>query len=217
MPGGVRFEGRLGLDELLRALDDLERDIVRDRRLFVGTASMTDRLIGAGVLPRELVERHCAVGPVARGSGVSTDARHERPYGDYRRLGLRVVTRRRPLHPLRRVRARGPLALSLRRPPGDSGALARRADQRRHRVGHRLEVRRAEGVERAVRAAGRVGQRPTLVGVEPEAQPRHVGVAGGAEQRHVIDPVERPAPQPHRVQQTAQTARTAIASPALLC
>jgi Ni,Fe-hydrogenase III large subunit len=25
---------------------------------------------------------------------VSTDARHERPYGDYRRLGLQVVTRR---------------------------------------------------------------------------------------------------------------------------
>ena len=61
---------------------------LRDRRLFLGTASMTDRLIGAGHLPRELVEDYAAVGPLARGSGVSTDARHERPYGDYRRLGL---------------------------------------------------------------------------------------------------------------------------------
>ncbi|MHB1570849.1 MAG: hydrogenase large subunit [Solirubrobacteraceae bacterium] len=94
VPGGVRFEGKLGLDELLRSLDELERDILHDRRLFIGTASMTDRLIGAGHIPRELVEEYCAVGPLARGSGVSTDARHERPYGDYRRLGLQVITQR---------------------------------------------------------------------------------------------------------------------------
>jgi Ni,Fe-hydrogenase III large subunit/Ni,Fe-hydrogenase III component G len=94
VPGGVRFDGRMGLDHLLGELDRLERDLRRDRRLFVGTTSMTDRLIGAGQLGRELVERYGAVGPVARGSGVSTDARHERPYGDYRRLGLRVSTAR---------------------------------------------------------------------------------------------------------------------------
>jgi len=94
VPGGVRFDGRVDLDELLRALDSLERDLRKDRRLFLGTASMTDRLIGAGHLPRELVERCGAVGPLARGSGISTDARHERPYGDYRRLGLRVKTAR---------------------------------------------------------------------------------------------------------------------------
>ena len=51
-------------------------------------------MIGAGHLDRELVERCGAVGPVARGSGLSADARHERPYGDYRRLGLRVKTAR---------------------------------------------------------------------------------------------------------------------------
>ena len=94
MPGGVRCDGRVELDELLRSLDSLERDLRTDRRLFLATASMTDRLIGAGHLDRELVERYGAVGPLARGSGVSTDARHERPYGDYRRLGLRVKTAR---------------------------------------------------------------------------------------------------------------------------
>jgi Ni,Fe-hydrogenase III large subunit len=93
-PGGVRYEGRMGLDELLRAVDVLERDLRRDRSLFLGTASMTDRLIGAGRLERALVEEYCAVGPLARGSGLSTDARHERPYGDYKRLGLQVVTHR---------------------------------------------------------------------------------------------------------------------------
>ncbi|MGD0198398.1 MAG: NADH-quinone oxidoreductase subunit D [Solirubrobacteraceae bacterium] len=92
-PGGVRFEGTMELDELLGAVDSLERDLHRDRHLFNATASMTDRLIGSGQLSRALIENYSAVGPLARGSGVATDARHERPYGDYKRLGLRVVTR----------------------------------------------------------------------------------------------------------------------------
>jgi Ni,Fe-hydrogenase III large subunit len=92
VPGGVRFDGTIGFDELLGEIDALESDLRRDRRLFLGTASMTDRLIGAGRLPRPLVEEYSAVGPLARGSGLSTDARHERPYGDYKRLGLEVIT-----------------------------------------------------------------------------------------------------------------------------
>jgi formate hydrogenlyase subunit 5 len=94
LPGGVRGEGMMSLDELLSALDDLERQLRRDRRMFLGAASMTDRLIGGGHLPRKLVEDHGAVGPLARGSGLSTDARHERPYGNYKRLGLRVISER---------------------------------------------------------------------------------------------------------------------------
>ncbi|MGH2835827.1 MAG: NADH-quinone oxidoreductase subunit D, partial [Solirubrobacteraceae bacterium] len=94
IPGGVRADVTVPLDDLCAELDDLERDLERDRRLFVGTSSMTDRLIGGGHLDRALVEDYCGVGPLARGSGVSTDARHERPYGEYRRLGLRVVVRR---------------------------------------------------------------------------------------------------------------------------
>ncbi|MGO9974901.1 MAG: NADH-quinone oxidoreductase subunit D [Solirubrobacteraceae bacterium] len=94
VPGGVRHEGLIELDVLLAELDQLERDLVVDRRLFLATSSMTDRLIGSGVLGRELVDEYAAVGPLARGSGLSVDARHERPYGEYRRLGLRVVTER---------------------------------------------------------------------------------------------------------------------------
>jgi Ni,Fe-hydrogenase III large subunit len=94
VPGGVRGEAGLSTGELINAIDAIERELQRDRRLFLKTSSMTDRLIGTGRLERRLVERHCAVGPLARGSGLSTDARHERPYDDYRRLGLRVVTMR---------------------------------------------------------------------------------------------------------------------------
>ncbi|PZS21319.1 MAG: NADH-quinone oxidoreductase subunit D [Pseudonocardiales bacterium] len=92
VPGGVRENGRVDLDELLAVLDAFERDLRRDRRLFLRTASMTDRLIGTGHLDRALLEAYGAVGPLARGSGLATDARHERPYGDYRRLGLEVMT-----------------------------------------------------------------------------------------------------------------------------
>ncbi len=94
LPGGVRFEPRVPPSELLAELDRLEADLIRDRRLFLATSSMTDRLIGSGRLPRALVEQYGAVGPVARGSGLSIDARHERPYGGYLRLGLEVVTHR---------------------------------------------------------------------------------------------------------------------------
>ncbi len=94
VPGGVRQVATFELDELLAELDALERDFQRDRRLFLSTASMVDRLIGSGVLSRATLDAYGAVGPLARGSGLSVDARHERPYGEYRRLGLRVVTDR---------------------------------------------------------------------------------------------------------------------------
>jgi formate hydrogenlyase subunit 5 len=94
VPGGVRVVPRVDRQWLRAELDDLERQFRRDRKLFISTASMTDRLIGSGMLPRELIDEYGAVGPLARGSGVATDARHERPYGDYARLGLQVMTRR---------------------------------------------------------------------------------------------------------------------------
>ncbi|MGD9695050.1 MAG: NADH-quinone oxidoreductase subunit D [Thermoleophilia bacterium] len=94
VPGGVHAEGALGPDPLREAVAGLESDLRRDRRMFLGTSSMTDRLIGSGRLDRRTVEEYGAVGPLARGSGLSTDARHERPYGDYRRLGVQVRTAR---------------------------------------------------------------------------------------------------------------------------
>jgi formate hydrogenlyase subunit 5 len=94
VPGGVRCEPMLGADQLLLELESFERELRRDRRMFLATASMTDRLIGAGCLRRALVEEYGAVGPLARGSGLSIDARHERPYGNYQRLGVRVISER---------------------------------------------------------------------------------------------------------------------------
>jgi Ni,Fe-hydrogenase III large subunit len=94
VPGGVRLVPGVEVDRLRAEIDGIESQFERDRRLFISTASMTDRLIGSGLLRRELIDEYGAVGPLARGSGVATDARHERPYDDYRRLGLQVMTRR---------------------------------------------------------------------------------------------------------------------------
>jgi Ni,Fe-hydrogenase III large subunit len=92
---------------------------------------MTDRLIGAGWLDRALAEDHGAVGPLARGSGVSTDARHERPYGDYDRLGVRVVVRREG-DAMARVNVRfGELSESLRVSRQAVDHLHRRTDPAR--------------------------------------------------------------------------------------
>jgi formate hydrogenlyase subunit 5 len=91
-PGGVTRAAALGGAEIRAALDLLERDLRRDRRLLLRTTSFTDRLIGTGTLDRATTDAFGGVGPVARAAGSATDARFERPYGAYRRLGFEVAT-----------------------------------------------------------------------------------------------------------------------------
>jgi formate hydrogenlyase subunit 5 len=92
VPGGLSESPLLGADELRRALGDFERDFARDRSLLVRTASFTDRLVGSGTLDRDTVDSFAGVGPVARACGLATDARFERPYAAYGRLGYRLAT-----------------------------------------------------------------------------------------------------------------------------
>jgi Ni,Fe-hydrogenase III large subunit len=92
VPGGIAAAPLHTPTEVVHALDRFEHDLRRDRRLLLSTTSFTDRLIGSGTLDAATVEAYAGVGPVARGSGVSTDARFERPYGAYLRLGADLVT-----------------------------------------------------------------------------------------------------------------------------
>ena len=92
VPGGIATTQLLDPAELRDWLGRFEHDLVRDRRLLLRTSSFTDRLIGSGRLDRTTVETLGGVGPVARAVGISTDARFERPYGAYERLGFDVVT-----------------------------------------------------------------------------------------------------------------------------
>ncbi len=74
--GGTRFDVLASLREACdRELEEVERHARSVVQTLVSTQSLLDRLIGAGKLTYEQVVRFGAVGPVARGSGVSCDAR----------------------------------------------------------------------------------------------------------------------------------------------
>lgn len=91
-PGGIADLPFLSPTEVIRAIDGLERDLLRDRALLLRTPSFTDRLIGAGTLDGATVDRFGGVGPIARACGLGIDTRLERPYGAYARLGFRIAT-----------------------------------------------------------------------------------------------------------------------------
>jgi Ni,Fe-hydrogenase III large subunit len=90
-PGGIRSEPLLSPAELREAVDAFEEDLRRDRSLLLATASFTDRLIGSGGLDGETVNRYGGVGPIARACSLGIDARLERPYDAYGRLGFRIA------------------------------------------------------------------------------------------------------------------------------
>jgi formate hydrogenlyase subunit 5 len=58
-----------------RRLDEVERETLSVIDALFATQSLLDRLIGTGHLTNELIADYAAVGPVARGNGVSTDVR----------------------------------------------------------------------------------------------------------------------------------------------
>jgi formate hydrogenlyase subunit 5 len=89
--GGIRNEPFLSPAQLVEAIDGFDEDLRRDRALLLATASFTDRLIGSGKLDAETVARYGGVGPVARSCSLGIDARLERPYGAYGRLGFRIA------------------------------------------------------------------------------------------------------------------------------
>lgn len=125
LPGGVRSDGDLEPMTLRERLKALERDLRRDQRLLLGTASMVDRLIGAGHLDATTICDHAGVGPLARGSNVMNDARVERPYGAYRSLAVRAILRKEG-DSMARVQVRfGEMIESLRLTQAAAGRLQR--------------------------------------------------------------------------------------------
>jgi formate hydrogenlyase subunit 5 len=79
--GGVRFDvfGRLQ-EVCTRELERVERHARSVVDSLVETPSLVDRLIGTGRLSRDLVVAYGGVGPIARGSGVTCDARVDDGY-----------------------------------------------------------------------------------------------------------------------------------------
>lgn len=74
--GGLRFDAFASLQSVCaKHLDAVERATLNVLDILFATQSLLDRLIGTGKLSREIVEAYGGVGPLARGSGHSCDAR----------------------------------------------------------------------------------------------------------------------------------------------
>lgn len=74
--GGVRKDiDRATLNEIVHVLRDMEKELKDLTDTFIEDYSVKNRLVGVGVLSKEDAIELCAVGPMARASGVRQDMR----------------------------------------------------------------------------------------------------------------------------------------------
>ena len=83
VPGGVAAFPQERPDPLLTAIGKLERQVIADAEMLMGTSSFLDRLRGTGPLLPDRAREHGAVGPIGKASGYADDARVARPYDAY--------------------------------------------------------------------------------------------------------------------------------------
>jgi len=83
LPEGWTTECRRFCEEVLRALDDVDRLLTRNRIWM-------DRTQGVGVIPKKMAIDYALTGPNLRGSGVDYDVRKANPYLVYDRLKFDV-------------------------------------------------------------------------------------------------------------------------------
>jgi NADH-quinone oxidoreductase subunit D len=87
-PGGLLYDFPPGmLSKITRFLDRWEKRIDDDyRELLEGNEIFLERLVGVGVIPRDVAIQYGITGPMARASGVDWDLRRDRPYSIYPEL-----------------------------------------------------------------------------------------------------------------------------------
>ncbi len=91
--GGVRRDVRIGhILTILRGLDKLEKSAKYYVKLWRSDRTILARCKNVGVLSKEDAIKFCAVGPVARASGIKIDLRKDSPYGAYEALSFDVIT-----------------------------------------------------------------------------------------------------------------------------
>lgn len=91
--GGVRRDiDGLQRDRLLALLDPLAERTAYYARVVQEESTFTGRVAGVGALAREEALALGAVGPQARGSGVTADVRREDPYAAYDEVPFDVIT-----------------------------------------------------------------------------------------------------------------------------
>jgi NADH-quinone oxidoreductase subunit D len=91
--GGVRRDVRPEqIPKLLKGLDKIEQSAKYYVNLFQSDRTILARCANVGVLTAADAIKYCAVGPVARASGVKMDVRVDDPYGVYPHLSFDVIT-----------------------------------------------------------------------------------------------------------------------------
>jgi Ni,Fe-hydrogenase III large subunit len=89
--GGVRKDiSPEKLDEMVKGLKELEKELQTLTNVFLYDKSIASRLRGVGVLSKDDAYYLGAVGPMARGSGITTDLR-QIGYAAYDRINFRPV------------------------------------------------------------------------------------------------------------------------------
>jgi formate hydrogenlyase subunit 5 len=106
VPGGISaFPARRPV-EILAEIGSLEKQVIADAELLMGTSSFLDRLRNTGPLAPARAREHGALGPVGKASGYSDDARLTRPYDAYELLGIEPARQRSGADAMARLRVR---------------------------------------------------------------------------------------------------------------
>lgn len=93
--GGVRRDVKTEhIPTILRGLDKLEKSTKYYISLWGSDRTILARCANIGVLTKEDAINFCAVGPVARASGIKADIRKDDPYGVYGALSFDIITER---------------------------------------------------------------------------------------------------------------------------
>lgn len=90
--GGVRRDLDEGLaQDLVKAMEVLSQRMKEYRKVFAEDPTVRARTVNVGLLSRDRAVDLCAVGPVARASGVKVDSRADLPYAAYEELDFHPV------------------------------------------------------------------------------------------------------------------------------
>jgi Ni,Fe-hydrogenase III large subunit len=93
VPGGTAYDidGRL-TENLLKRLDNLEKDATTAIELLFDTPSVLARFENTGRLSKEKAREIGLVGPAARACGLGQDIRYQHPYGIYNYITAQMYT-----------------------------------------------------------------------------------------------------------------------------
>ncbi|MCR4428033.1 MAG: nickel-dependent hydrogenase large subunit [Caldiserica bacterium] len=91
--GGVRKDmTQEEIDQTLKGIKTLEERTNYYAKVATEETTFIARVSGVGYLPHDIALSYCAVGPTARGSGVTYDVRKDLPYAAYDQIPFQVIT-----------------------------------------------------------------------------------------------------------------------------